>query len=208
MSKRSDHIDLCRDVLRCPNADECAKHGAMFAEELEDGGVSMPAPHIGGEAIDEKCVLILAQNPHEPKPGEPKLHADTPEGYLMDRHRELKYEHRVSGVVEDLGLDWDHLVWDNVVKCPSHENELHDVLFENCKHWTDLQIDILDPVHILAMGQWAVRRYFGLEYGQFEPDQSTMYHYSYLKRFGGYDSAITQFRKKVHPELPDVVLSE
>lgn len=209
MSRRQDNIDLCRDVLQCDYAAECTQHGnAMFGEEIA-GGTALPAPHMGGARIDDYCILVFAQNPHTPKaggPGEPKLHAETPEGYLLDRNFELR-NHVVGDVVEDLGLHWDYLVWDNVVKCHTYDNdEPHDVLKENCSRWADRQIELLDPDYIIAMGNNAVKDYFGWDYNEFTEDHTAIYHYAYLKRFGGYDTAIANFREQVHPHLPDRVI--
>lgn len=208
MSRRAENIEMCKRVLQCHHCGECSQHAAIFGEEQDDGGVVLPSPHIGGPKIDDYCIYILGQNPGQPKEGEPKFHADSPEGYLMDHHLGLVNEYPPGDFVRDLGLDWDYVVWDNAARCHTEDNEMNNTLFENCSEWTREQLSILDPDYIIAMGSWAAKEFFGWRYGDIEENHAAMYHYAYMQRQGTYERTVKKFRSFAHPHLPDKVLQD
>lgn len=221
--RRKRSFRLCRDVFKCPNYDECTDDVSLWGETTEADGETLewrPSPDMGGRKINDACVLVLGQNPNNSVKGEyneKKFDYNAPPMEQLMWHREgLKHSFTPSQVVKGMGLDWDYVVWDNPVKCPTADNEITDTVFWNCVNtWLDNQILTLDPDFIVGMGAWSKKAlnhiFDSLEAG-FGDTKTTisgfkvhvMYHYSYLMRNGTFEASMEEFREEVLPEIPEV----
>lgn len=206
---RDEAKRLAHCVMDCPHKDECREAGSLWGEE-EDGLEHRPSPHVGGGLVDDFCVYVLGQNPGNEIDTQ-KNRADDNESYLTMHDYELRNEYTPAEFIGDLGLSWDYLVWENVVRCPTEGNDMNSTLKNNCSAWTSAQITALDPDVIIAMGSHArdwVNDHLeeDVEFGDSDFVRRWVLcipHYSYLMRQGDYDGAVGELREKLDVVVPD-----
>lgn len=206
MSRRFDAIQIALDVQECPHKDECTGCGSLWGT-IEDGREHKPSPHVGGKRIDEYCVYFLAQNPGNAVDHE-KFDHDGIE-FLQKHHEGLVEQFTPGDVLEVIGLKWDFVVWENMVRCPTVDNKMDGTLIGNCKHWTERQLEVLDPDVVVAMGAYS-RDYFDSEFGAHEMwVDGTIFccmpHYAYLMRNGSLQEVCKQVGSALVDQTPDYI---
>lgn len=210
---RDEAKRLAHCVMDCPHKQECREAGSLWGEE-EDGMTHRPSPHIGGGLIDDFCVYVLGQNPGNEIDTQ-KNRADDNESYLTMHAYELRTEYTPSEFIDDLGLSWDYVVWENVVRCPT-DGSVNSTLKNNCSMWTSAQLATLDPDVVIAMGShardWVNDRILDIESkiefgGMVLADRVYLCipHYSYLMRQGDYENAVGELRDDLAVVTPDKV---
>jgi len=201
MNRRMDAIEIGLGVMDCPHHADCKGAGSLWGD-TEDGRMHRPSAHIGGEKIDEYCVYFLAQNPGNATDHH-KFDSDDDYEFLERHHEGLVEQFTPGDVLQTIGLKWEYVVWENVVRCPTKDNEMNDTLVSNCSKWTERQLEELNPDVVIAMGTHA-RDYFGAEFGDLTKwfDSTVfycMYHYGYLMRQGSLKESCKEVREKLEP---------
>lgn len=192
------------DVLNCPHKDECTGCGSLWGT-TENDRVHKPSPHIGGSKLDELCVMFIGQNPGNGIDHE-KFDADGMD-FLQRHHQGLKHDFTPAKLVSAVGLDWEHVVWENLVKCPTVDNTINDTMIENCKPWLTEQIVELDPDAIVGLGA-GIRDEFGVSFWSRSSVLHSPYlctpHYGYTMRRGEFDSHCEKIGVWLAEVLPGV----
>lgn len=179
--------------------------------------INVPQPGYYGEKIGEWCVLIVGQNPgvsrgsaHDNIIYNKSSSIDEVQNAYGKMLKDVVTGKFVSCLLKNIDSEWSHLVYTNMVKCPTQNNrELFENEINNCIGYLHKQFSLLNPVAIVLMGSIVTQHVLGLKLKNTERkvvqkdgyNFIPIFHYSYLMRtgvsFDGYCEPVSEKIKEL-----------